>query len=108
MIIDRETENYLLELKNYLDEYKSVEINRLHFKIKEQMELLGYKEVSLNNSYIKNTNIYTIKYHKFNTVFRDNCSEYIVNITLFDNCDTEEIEISCCYSEVTTNQKTLF
>lgn len=108
MIIDRETETYLLELKNYVDEYKNVEANNFYTKIKQGMWLLGYTEVSFNNSKINNINIYTIKFHKFNINFRDNCIEYIINITLFDNCDVEELSLSVNYTEVTTTQKTLF
>lgn len=105
MIIDRQIEEYLTELKNYLDTYKSVEVNNFYTKIKEGMKLLGYEEVSFNNSYFKKCDIYTIKFHKFDI---ENCIEYIVNITLFDNEETGEVSMSCCYSEVTTTQKTLF
>lgn len=72
------------------------------------MKLLDYNEISFNNSYSKGIDIYTIKYHKFDTTFRENCIEYIVNITIFDNNDTNELSISVNYSEIKTTQKTLF
>jgi len=108
MIIDREIEKYFKDLKNYVENNKNENSEKLYSKIKENMKLLGYSEISFNNSYLKNIDIYTIKYHKFNTVFRENCIEYVINITIFNNDNTNELSLSVNYSEIKTTQKTLF
>lgn len=108
MIVDTKIEKYFKNLKTYIENNKNENSEKVYNKIKENMKLLGYKEISFNNSYIKNVDIYTIKYHKFDTVFRENCIEYVINITLFDNNDTNELSLSVNYSEIKTTQKTLF
>lgn len=108
MIIDNKIEKYFKELKELIEKNKNIDSEKIYNKIKENMKLLGYSEISFNNSYIKDIDIYTIKYHKFDTVFRENCIEYIVNITLFDNYNTNELSLSVNYSEIKTTQKTLF
>ena len=100
--------NDFKELKELIEKNKNIDSEKIYNKIKENMKLLGYSEISFNNSYIKDIDIYTIKYHKFDTVFRENCIEYIVNITLFDNYNTNELSLSVNYSEIKTTQKTLF
>ena len=108
MIIDREIEKYFKDLKNYVENNKNENSEKLYSKIKENMKLLGYSEISFNNSYLKNIDIYTIKYHKFNTTFKENCIEYVVNITIFDNDNINKLSLSVNYSEIKTTQKTLF
>lgn len=108
MIVDSRTEKYFKDLKTYIENNKNENSEKVYNKIKENMKLLGYKEISFNNSYIKNMDIYTIKYHKFDIIFRENCIEYVINITLFDNNDTNELSLSVNYSEIKTTQKTLF
>ena len=108
MIIDSKLLNYFKELKELIEKNKNIDSEKIYSKIKENMKLLGYSEISFNNSYIKDVGIYTIKYHKFNTVFRENCIEYVINITIFDNNDTNELSISVNYTEIKTTQETLF
>ena len=108
MIINNKIEKYFKDLKNYVENNKNENSEKLYSKIKENMKLLGYSEISFNNSYLKNIDIYTIKYHKFNTTFRENCIEYVINITIFDNDNTNELSLSVNYSEIKTTQKTLF
>lgn len=111
MIIDREIEKYFKDFKTYIENNKNIDSEKVYNKIKENMKLLGYKEISFNNSYIENVDIYTIKYHKFDnndTICSENCIEYVINITLFDNNDTNKISLSVNYSEIKTTQKTLF
>ena len=95
-------------LNEYIKNNRNENSEKIYNKIKENMKLLGYSEISFNNSYIKNVDIYTIKYHKFNTVFRKNCIEYVVNVTIFDNDKTNELSLSVSYSEIKTTQETLF
>ena len=108
MIIDNKIEKYFKDLKNYIENNKNENSEKVYNKIKENMKLLDYKEISFNNSYIKNVDIYTIKYHKFDTVFGGNCIEYVINITIFDNNDTNELSLSVNYNKIKTTQKTLF
>lgn len=113
MIIDREIEKYFKDFKTYIENNKNIDSEKVYNKIKENMKLLGYKEINFNNSYfnnsyIENVDIYTIKYHKFDTICSENCIEYVINITLFDNNDTNKVSLSVNYSEIKTTQKTLF
>lgn len=108
MIVNREIEKYFFELKELIEKNKNISSEKIYSKIKESMKLLGYKEISFNNSYLKGIDIYTIKYNKFDTTFRENCVECVINITLFDNNNTNELSLSVNYSEIKTTQKTLF
>ena len=108
MIVDREIEKYFKELKELIENNKNIDSEKIYNKIKENMKLLGYSEISFNNSYLKSIDIYTIKYHKFNTTFKENCIEYVVNITIFDNNNINKLSLSVNYSEIKTTQKTLF
>ena len=109
MIVDGKIENYFFELKKYIENYRTdIKIKTLYNKIKNSMKLLGYNEVSFNNSYLKNINIYVIKYHKFINTFKEDCTENIINVTIFDNDNTNKLSLSVNYTEITTTQKTLF
>lgn len=108
MIIDDKVKKYFFELKKYIETYKYKNVENIYEKMKEQLKLLEYDEVSFNNTSSKNIDIYTIKFHKFNKNFKENCIEFIINVILFDNCDSEKLSISVTYIEVKTTQKTLF
>lgn len=108
MIIDEKIKNYFFELKKYIELYKYKNSENIYEKMKEQLKLLGYDEISFNNTSSKNIDIYTIKFHKFNKSFKENCIEYIINVTLFDNCNDEKLSISVNYTEIKITQKTLF
>lgn len=108
MIIDREIVKYFKDLKKYIEENKNINSETIYEKLKFNMNLLGFIEVSFNNTSTKNIDIYTIKFHKFNKSFKENCIEYVINITLFDNCNTNELLLNVNYSEIKTTQKTLF
>lgn len=100
--------NIFFELKKYIETYKYKNVENIYEKMKEQLKLLEYDEVSFNNTSSKNIDIYTIKFHKFNKNLKENCIEFIINVILFDNCDSEKLSISVTYIEVKSTQKTLF
>jgi hypothetical protein len=108
MIIDDKVKKYFFELKKYIETYKYKNVENIYEKMKEQLKLLEYDEVSFNNTSSKNIDIYIIKFHKFNKNFKETCIEYVVNVTLFDNDSINELSISVNYSEIKTTQKTLF
>ena len=108
MIIDEKVEKYFKSLNEYIKNNRNENLEKIYSKIKENMKLLNYKEISYNASYLRNIDIYTIKYHKFNTVFREVCIEYVINVTIFENDKTNEVSLSVNYSEIKTTQETLF
>lgn len=107
MIIDDKIEKYFKNLKEHIEENKNIGSEIVYAQMKENMKLLGYKEISYDISYFKNIDVHTVKYHKFNNAFREVCIEYIVNVTIFDNDKTNESSLHVNYSEIKTTQKTL-